>query len=307
MKVLVIYSNDSKEKVDCLRKEIAERFNEETVLRLHSTNRKRGLIPHAWHKDAVRMMKLADVIVYVFSQQSTTNKNVNWELKKALKLNKHIVCLPAEPGMKPGNDCLYKTNPNTKGKECLAEELETKEDLFKFIEAFNSDSYIKLFHEPTDPAILLEQYKMFLETSENLVTRRQNVNSFYITANTALITVAGTIFAMDSQSALWPKLVVILALSIPGILLNFSWGRMLQSYYINNQGKIKILSMIEKRLAASLYDGEWKAMKNKFSRKKYVSFTDNEKILPWVFGILYVVVDIICGIVLALQNTGAAG
>jgi hypothetical protein len=37
-------------------------------------------------------------------------------------------------------------------------------------------------------------------------------------------------------------------------------------------------TMIEKKLSASLYDAEWKAMKNKFNKEQYVSFTDSEKI-----------------------------
>ena len=77
-------------------------------------------------------------------------------------------------------------------------------------------------------------------------------------------------------------------------MLNVSWRRMLQSYYINNKGKMKILHMIEKKLAASLYDAEWKAMKNKFSKQKYVSTTENEKLLPLVFSFFFGIVAVAC-------------
>lgn len=302
MKVLVLYANDSKQKVELLRKKISERFGSSTVLRMHSTQRKKSLIRHTWHRDAVRMMKIADVIVYAVSSNSSTNKNVNWELKKALRLNKSIVCLPMEDGITPLNPCLYETDKNTKEYNCIADILNSEEELFRIIEDFNRDSHIELFHEPIDPLVLLEQYKVFLETAENLVTRRQNVNSFYISANTAIISVGGTIFAIGSDGELISKLAVIFALSIPGILLNISWFRMLQSYFINNQGKMKILSMIEKKLAVSLYDAEWKAMKNKYSKNKYISFTDNEKKLPLVFSFFYLIIDIICLTVLILTQ-----
>ena len=293
MKVLVIYANDSKAKVDALRDAITDRFGSGTVLRLFSPLRKKSLLPHSWHKDAIEMMKIADIIVYAVSPNSSTNKNVNWELNKALKLNKHIVYLPMEAGLAPQNPCLFTINPYTKETVCLAEKLETQEDLFRYIQDFNSDAHIRLFNENVDPDVLMKQYGYFLETTENLVTRRQNVNSFYISANTALISVAGTIFALGSDAELLSKLIVIFALSIPGILLNISWHRMLQSYYINNQGKIKILSMIEKQLAVSLYDAEWRAMKNKFSKKKYISFTDNEKRLPVVFSGFFGVIGLL--------------
>lgn len=294
MKVLVIYANDCKQEVDRLRDEIATRFGSSSVLRLHSAERKKSLIRHAWHKDAVKMMKCADVIVYALSSKAATNKNVEWELRKARKLKKLIVCLPMEPGLVPQNQCLYEIDKNTKERVCLAEVLDSKEALFSIIDDFNCDSHIKLFHDNIDPHILLEQYKIFSETAENLITRRQNVNSFYISANTALITIGGTIFAIGSDGDFLSKLAVIFALTIPGILLNVSWYRMLQSYYINNQGKMKILSMIEQKLAVSLYDAEWKAMKNKYSKKKYISFTDNEKKLPLVFSLFYLLIDAVC-------------
>jgi len=301
MKVLIIYSSDVKQKVNELRQRISNDFGKDSVLRLHSTERKKSIFRHAWHKDAIRMMQLADLIVYAVSSKSSVNNNVNWELKKALKLKKHIVYLPMEPGVVPQNPCLYKQNKNTKELDCLAENAKTEEKLFKMIREFDESAYLSLFHEPIDPDVLLEQYKIFQETSENLVTRRQNVNSFYISANTALITIGGTIFAIGSEGALWSKLAVIIALSIPGILLNVSWYRMLQSYYINNQGKIKVLSEIEKKLAASMYDAEWKAMKNKYSKKKYVSFTDNEKKLPMVFTVFFALIDILCAVALLVQ------
>lgn len=301
MKILIIYAHDCKEKVNCLRDEISDRFGKDSVLRLHSCDRKKSIIPHAWHKDAVRIMKIADIIVYAVSSGSSTNKNVSWELKTALRLNKHIVYLPMEPGVTPQNPCLHITDKNTKQTNCLAKKLTSKEDLFAIIEGFNRDSHIELFHDQVDPHILLEQYKIFSETAENLVTRRQNVNSFYISANTALITIGGTIFAIGSDGDLLSKLIVIFALSIPGILLNVSWYKMLQSYYINNQGKMKILSMIEQKLAVSLYDAEWKAMKNQYSKKKYVSFTDNEKKLPFVFTLFYLLIDVVCLFVFVLH------
>ena len=291
MKVLIIYSSDAKGRVDALRDGIAEEFGKDTILRLSSATREKSVIPHVWHKDAVKMMKQADIIVYALSELSDANKNVQWEIRKARKLKKYIVCLPLEEGLKPTYEHLFETDAHTKKRECVAKMLHSEEELYDIIRNYENDEYIDLFHENMDPDVLMEQYKIFSKTAENLMDRRQNVNNFYITANTALITIGGTIFAIGSDGDLLSKLFVILALSLPGILLNISWFRMLQSYYINNQGKLKILRMIEKKLAVSLYDGEWRAMKNKYSKLKYVSFTDNEKTLPQVFSLFYGVID----------------
>lgn len=299
MKVLIIYASECKNEVEKIREEIAGKFGRQTVLRMNSRERKKSKtrLRHAWHRDAVKMMKLADMVVYIVSENSHSNRNVEWELKKALSYQKYIVCLSAVKDAVL-NDCLYTYDKNIKEKACLAETVNSTEDLFNIIENYNNDSYIHLMNEDYDVNILLEQYKIFSDSAESLVTRRQNMNSFYISANTALITIGATVFALSDEHNLLSKLIIVLALSVPGLLLNISWFKMLNSYFINNRGKMKVLSMMEKHLAASLYDAEWKAMKNRFSKEKYISFTQSEKNLPFVFILFFIIADIVALIVM---------
>ena len=158
--------------------------------------------------------------------------------------------------------------------------------------SYENGKYINLINDNTSNDSLFEQYRMFSDTSEALVNRRQNVNSFYITANTALITIAATAFSLNGD--LISKLVITIVLTIPGILLNHSWAKILESYGIINSSKMKILGMLERQLAASLYDAEWQAMSNKYNKKQYISFTDGEKSIPSIFNGVYIVVDLIC-------------
>lgn len=295
MKLMIIYSNDCKDEVEQLRTEISNKYDKSTILRMNSLKRKKQcVIPHCWHYNAIKLIKSADMIVYFLSQGSIDNENVNWELKYAIKQNKYIVCL----GSKTGN--IDKINKCLNEKRYEIDFLNSKKELFNIIDEFNNNSYIPLFNDNQDKKILFEQYKLFSETAENLVSRRQNVNSFYFSTNAALITISATIFALGNDADLIRKLLVTFALAFPGILLNYSWRKLLQSYYINHKGKLKILSMIEKELAVSLYDAEWKAMKNKYSKQKYVSFTDNEKILPVLFIFIYIGVALACFIGLLL-------
>ena len=89
--------------------------------------------------------------------------------------------------------------------------------------------------------------------------------------------------------------------------MHMSWRSTLISYGINHRGKMKVLQMIEKKLIVSLYYAEWKAMKNKFSKEKYHSFTETEKRLPIIFIIIYsliilagfvAIILICCGIII---------
>ena len=289
MKVLTIYDSECRPEVEKLRKEITDRFGKKTILKIKKPEGPH--LKHSWHRDAVRMIKLADMVVYVVSEHSAKNSNVEWEIKQSLAHNKYILCLKLSEDAAL-NKSLYVFDKNLKDDVCLADIAKSKEDIFETIESFNKDSYIKLTNDDYDVNILLEQYKIFSSSAESLVERRQNMNSFYISANTALITIAATTFALSESSNIIPKLAIVLALSIPGVLLNVSWQRTMQSYYLNNRGKMKVLSMMEKHLAALSYDAEWKAMKNRYSKERYVSFTENERKLPLVFILCYLLADL---------------
>ena len=146
---------------------------------------------------------------------------------------------------------------------------------------------------PIDKSILLEQYKVFLQTSEDLVSRRQNVNNFYISINSALMAAFGIIWALNILPIY--KFFTGILLSIVGIILSISWIKLLASYGDLNSSKMKIISYIEKQLPASLYDAEWAALSDKLNKRKYVSFTNSEKKVPLLFIIVYICVSI-CGI-----------
>ena len=53
---------------------------------------------------------------------------------------------------------------------------------------------------------------------------------------------------------------------------------------------MKIISSIEKQLPLSLFDAEWAALSDKLNKKKYLSFTESEQVIPRLFGVLYFLV-----------------
>lgn len=144
--------------------------------------------------------------------------------------------------------------------------------------------------ENLDKEQLFEQYKTYLETSEQLINRRQNVNNFYITVNAAIITLCSTILALSDD--INAKLMIMGGMAIMGIMLDYSWINLLDAYGILNSSKMKIISLIEKRLPVSLYNKEWIVMSDKLNSKKYISFTDSEKRIPKLFCMIYIILII---------------
>ena len=101
----------------------------------------------------------------------------------------------------------------------------------------------------------------------------------------------GALLALDlAQNT---KMIVGLVFCVIGVILSISWSKILASYGNLNSSKMKIISNIEKQLPLSLFDAEWAALSDKLNKKKYVSFTESEQIIPRLFGIAYLFVMII--------------
>ena len=251
-----------------------------------------------WKHEAKKLIKSAQVVLYILSEDGHKSKNIDWEINQAKKQQKAIVILNEGKKFKL-NESLREKDAFTKEVGTIGKEIASVEELYEIIDNYENDEYIHLFNDDNvDPEKLFEQYKLFSDTSESLVTRRQNVNSFYITANTALFTVAVTVFSLNAN--LISQIIITMVLSIPGILLNGSWLKVMESYSLINSSKMKIISRIEKQLPASLYDAEWAALSDKLNKRKYVSFTNSEKRIPRLFIIVYICIAVF-SIVLLFQ------
>lgn len=250
-----------------------------------------------WKIDAKNKIKKSQVILYIVGDNSFNSKNIDWELKQSIKLNKIIY--------------VYKLNDNNKINDVLRIKDKFSNKTIKYekeiddinvvsnrITKYENGEYDILNFDPDkiDVKQLIDQYKIYLQTSENLVSRRQSVSSFYITVNTALISVSAVLIALFND--INEKATIILILSIMGIVLDISWHKILEAYGVLNSSKMKVISIIEKKLPVNLYDSEWEIMCDKLSNRKYVSFTDSEKRIPIIFASFYSIAFIICIILL---------
>ena len=248
-----------------------------------------------WKIEAGRLLKKSQMVLFVVGKTSYLSKNIDWELKQALRHNKLILHYKLDDSNRL-NSCLYGIDRFSKKETILAECAKTVEDIADRIKKYENGEY-KIFNnaiENIDRSELLEQYKVFLETSESLVERRQTVNSFYISANTALIAVMGGLISV--LSGIPERIILFVLTSVVGIVLSASWNRILNAYGALNGSKMKVIRMIEQELPAALYDTEWNVMSDKLNSKKYVSFTDSEKKAPKAFIVFYImlIVAAIC-------------
>jgi hypothetical protein len=132
---------------------------------------------------------------------------------------------------------------------------------------------------------LFELYKLMVGSSETLVSRRQGVNTFFLTINGAVLTAVGLILSSGgSQRLLAAGLMV---LTVTGIILAQAWRSLINSFGQLNTGKFAVINRIEQVFPAAIYLAEWKALGEGRDSSKYRTFTSREVWTPWAFTAVY--------------------
>lgn len=244
-----------------------------------------------WKVDAFNKIKRSQMVIFFVGRSSHLSQNIAWEIKEAKKFNKVIIAVKLDEQCKFHEELLIK-DKFSGNKDYYSENL-SFDDLINKLSSHVNGVYdiLNVNPEEVDVHVLLEQYKIFLNTSEALVERRQSVNNFYISINTVIISLAGSIVAINIDFKY--KMIIGIIVAFLGFILSISWMNILVSYGNLNSSKMKIISLIEKYLPASLYDTEWEALSDRLNNKKYISFTDNEKFIPKIFVQIYLGIIII--------------
>lgn len=137
----------------------------------------------------------------------------------------------------------------------------------------------------SDIQLTLELYKLMVASSENLVTRRQGVNTFFLTINGAILTAAGLLIGNQSDARL--QAIGLSVLTVTGALLALAWRSLIRSFGQLNTGKFAVINRIEQILPVAVYLAEWKALGEGRNPSKYRTFTSREVWTPWTFFAIY--------------------
>lgn len=137
---------------------------------------------------------------------------------------------------------------------------------------------------------LLAQYQLYVEGMEKISDRRQNANNYFITINTVLISFIGVLFQVKIfEHVAWIKSLI----AVIGIIICVIFWFLLRSYKQLNTGKFKVIHEIENKLPLALYDFEWKMLDEGKKQSTYFPFSHIEMIIPWVFGVVYIVLGVL--------------
>lgn len=144
----------------------------------------------------------------------------------------------------------------------------------------------KLFNQTNDSygdsftTDLLEQYKLYVKSAENVSARRVASSRYLLTLNTALIALYGFLLA-NLEQAYWS-----FPIPVIGILVSLLWYLIIESHADLNEVKFKVIHEMERHLPAVIYAYEWQ-LAGKGEGKVYRAVTKIERWIPIVFAILH--------------------
>jgi len=131
----------------------------------------------------------------------------------------------------------------------------------------------------------MEVYKLAVEMADRVSARRAVANAFFLTVNTTLVAVIG-LKVVNPDS-------VLLSISVcaAGVSVAACWWLLLQSYRRLNKAKFEVINRIEAdHLPVKIFTDEWAAFGVDTGRLSGLRQLGGvERIVPIVFGVLYVV------------------
>lgn len=135
-------------------------------------------------------------------------------------------------------------------------------------------------------ADLLEQYKLYVRSAENVSARRIASSRLFLALNAGLVALYGIQPASFGQSW-WAVPVALL-----GVIVCLLWHRIIKSHKDLNRVKFKLIQEFEQHLPAMPYTREWRLAEQGQGRS-YRAVTDVEQWVPWAFLVLHVVLPIV--------------
>jgi hypothetical protein len=135
---------------------------------------------------------------------------------------------------------------------------------------------------------LLEQYKLFVETSQRVSEKRQNSNNYLLTLNSSLVTLF-VVFLSTFGHHWWNVLI-----PATGLIVCFIWYSLVDSYKDLNKAKFDVIHELENQLPVALFRHEWwvcghnRKSKDKTVEDTYVPLTHLERWIPIAFAVLYI-------------------
>lgn len=137
---------------------------------------------------------------------------------------------------------------------------------------------------------LFEQYKLYVESAEQVSNRRNLANTFFLTLHTLILGVLG--FSFEKGPDLVERWVIVFPLAAV-LLLCIAWWMIVRSYRQLNAGKFQVIWEFEKRFPALPWTSEWTFLRAGTDWKQYLRLSVVETWVPAIFAFLYITMAVL--------------
>ena len=139
---------------------------------------------------------------------------------------------------------------------------------------------IKKTYDDPCTTVLLEQYKLYVQTAENVSSRRVATSRYLLTLSAAFVALYGLQLPILNEGY------GVLVVPVTGVFVALLWYKSIKSYHDLNRVKFKIIHELEQHLPARLFTHEWRIAR-KGDDKRYTKITDIERWIPLMFVVLH--------------------
>lgn len=235
-----------------------------------------------WKEEATKVLATCDAVVCLVGPETHCSAPVNWEILESCRLGKPILVARMARDYKEPPACLdAKLSPIGWESSELAGRIA---EMLLERALFSKD-------QTQDLDMIWKQYDVMVKSWESLISRRQQVNTLYVTAIAALLAGTGVAISSIDKTGIINATAVATLLALLGLALSFNWRRTINSYGTLSRAKSKVVAALEKHLPAQLFDAEWKILE----AKKYKSTTDTDKQTAYWYMIIFFIVACVSG------------
>lgn len=136
---------------------------------------------------------------------------------------------------------------------------------------------------------LIEQYKLYVNSAENVSARRIASSRLFLALNAGLVALYG-IQPCGFARNWWA-----MAVPLVGVAVCLLWDRIIRSHRDLNSVKFDLIHEMEQYLPARPYTSEWRVAEQGRG-KTYREVTGIERWLPWTFLVLHVVLLVVLAV-----------
>lgn len=227
-----------------------------------------------WKDEVETKIANSDKILFLLSASASNSKAIAWEFDLVIKLKKPFRIVS-----------FCKKSKLPKFVDLFQEHIVSPSvsELMSFL--LSSEKLI------TTDALLLEQYKIMIASTEKVTEQRLKVNNLFFTVTSTVLSFSmllGKELQFDKFA-----LCLMMTLSITSLICTFFWQKLISSYGCLNTGKFKIISEIERQLKTNLFQREWDLLINEV---KYRSNTKTETTIIKGYRI-FIIIILACEII----------